>query len=93
MNGASTKQASKPGTLELAAREESETKTSGTAATAVLLARVILAVVFVYMGIHKVLHPVEFLKLVKQYDLVTGPPLLNLIAAILPWFEMFCGLL
>jgi hypothetical protein len=45
------------------------------------------------MGMHKVLHPVEFLKLVKQYELVTSPPWLNAIAAALPWFEVFCGLL
>jgi uncharacterized membrane protein YphA (DoxX/SURF4 family) len=60
---------------------------------AALLARLILGGVFVYMGISKVLHPVEFLKLVKQYELVSGPPWLNMIAATLPWFEIFCGVL
>src|SRR5690349_9062233 len=55
---------------------------------AVVLARLILAIVFLYMGVHKVLHPVEFLKLVKQYELITAPPWLNLIAAMLPWFEV-----
>jgi putative oxidoreductase len=70
-----------------------EPKASATATIALLLARLILGVVFAYMGVHKVLHPVEFLKLVKQYELVTGPPWLNLIAAVLPWFEVFCGLL
>jgi uncharacterized membrane protein YphA (DoxX/SURF4 family) len=45
------------------------------------------------MGLSKALDPVGFLKLVHAYDLVTYPLLLNLIAGILPWFELFCGLL
>jgi uncharacterized membrane protein YphA (DoxX/SURF4 family) len=36
---------------------------------------------------------VAFIKLVRQYDLVDTPFLLNSIAAALPWFEVFCGLL
>lgn len=45
------------------------------------------------MGLNKALHPVEFLKLVRQYDLVQTPLILNSVAAALPWFEVFCGLL
>jgi hypothetical protein len=48
---------------------------------------------FVYMGLHKALHPDLFLKLVRQYDLTNNPCALNVIAAALPWFEVFCGLL
>jgi uncharacterized membrane protein YphA (DoxX/SURF4 family) len=58
-----------------------------------VLARWVLGGFFVYMGLHKALHPVDFLKLVHQYELVQGPPLLNFIAATLPWFEIFCGVL
>src|ERR1035437_2156602 len=68
---------------------------TGTArnATAVL-ARWWLAGVFIFMGLHKALpHPEAFLKLVRQYDMVTSPFLLNSIGAALPWFEVFCGLL
>jgi hypothetical protein len=36
---------------------------------------------------------VEFLKLVRQYEMVHTPFLLNSIAAGLPWFETFCGIL
>jgi len=61
--------------------------------TAVLLARWWLACVFIYMGLHKALHPDRFLELVQQYDMVTSPFRLNLIGAALPWFEVFCGLL
>lgn len=58
-----------------------------------LVARWGLGAVFVYMGLTKALHPDAFLKLVRQYDLTTNPLLLNSIAAALPWFEVFCGVL
>jgi uncharacterized membrane protein YphA (DoxX/SURF4 family) len=61
---------------------------------AAVLARWWLGGVFIFMGLHKALpHPEAFLKLVRQYDLVTTPFLLNSIGAALPWFEVFCGLL
>lgn len=60
---------------------------------AALPARWILGAVFIYTGLNKALHPVDFLKLVHQYDVVQIPFLLNLIASCLPWFEVFCGLL
>jgi uncharacterized membrane protein YphA (DoxX/SURF4 family) len=58
-----------------------------------ILARYVLAAAFLYMGIHKVRDPIEFLKLVNQYDLTSNSLILNIIAATLPWFEVFCGLL
>ena len=58
-----------------------------------LLARLVLGTVFIYMGFSEALHPEQFLKLVHQYGIVTNPILLNSIAAALPWFEVFCGLL
>ena len=58
-----------------------------------VLARWVLGALFIYMGLSKALHPVDFLKLVRQYDLVRNAWLLNSIAATLPWFEVFCGLL
>jgi uncharacterized membrane protein YphA (DoxX/SURF4 family) len=61
--------------------------------TLAVLARWLLGGLFLYMGLSKALHPVEFLKLVRQYELVTNPVLLNSIGALLPWFEAFCGLL
>ena len=60
---------------------------------AAVLARWVLAGVFIYMGLNKALHPEQFLKMVRQYDMVTGSLPLNCIAAALPWFEVFCGLL
>jgi uncharacterized membrane protein YphA (DoxX/SURF4 family) len=58
-----------------------------------ILARWILAVVFIYMGATKLLAPHKFLELIQQYHLANTPFLLNSIAATLPWFEIFCGLL
>jgi uncharacterized membrane protein YphA (DoxX/SURF4 family) len=60
---------------------------------AAVLARWLLGAVFLYMGLSKALHPVDFLKLLRQYDLVQSSLLLNSLAAALPWFEVFCGLL
>lgn len=57
------------------------------------LVRWLLGALFLYMGMSKALHPVDFLKLLRQYDLFQSHLPLNLIAATLPWFEAFCGLL
>ena len=61
--------------------------------TAAVMARWLIGALFIYMGLKKAMHPVEFLKLVRQYDLVHAPFLLNAIAGGLPWFEAFCGIL
>jgi uncharacterized membrane protein YphA (DoxX/SURF4 family) len=58
-----------------------------------VLARWLLGAAFLYMGLSKALHPVDFLKLLRQYDIVQSSLLLNSMAAALPWFEVFCGLL
>jgi uncharacterized membrane protein YphA (DoxX/SURF4 family) len=63
------------------------------AETASVLARWIIGVLFIYMGMNKAADPVEFLKLVRQYDAIQSPLLLNLTASALPWFEIFCGVL
>jgi uncharacterized membrane protein YphA (DoxX/SURF4 family) len=58
-----------------------------------VLVRWALGGYFIYMGLNKALHPEGFLKLVRQYDVVNQYLVLNSIAAALPWFEVFCGLL
>jgi hypothetical protein len=45
------------------------------------------------MGVSKALEPVDFLKLVRQYNLPLPYLMLNGIAATLPWFEVICGFL
>ena len=60
---------------------------------AVAAARWILGAVYVYMGLNKAMQPVNFLKVLRQYDMFEGHIFLNVIATVLPWFEVFCGLL
>ena len=60
-----------------------------------VLARWILGATFVYLGGVKALNPVDFLKLLREYDLdlVQSYWWLNAIAGVLPWLEIVCGLL
>ncbi len=58
-----------------------------------VLARWLLGAMFVYTGLNKALDPVDFLKMVREYGLTQQPLVLNAVAAALPWFEVFCGLL
>ena len=58
-----------------------------------VFARLFVGGLFIYMGVMKALKPDEFLILVRQYEMVSVPWILNSIAAALPWFEIFCGLL
>jgi uncharacterized membrane protein YphA (DoxX/SURF4 family) len=60
---------------------------------ALLVVRALVGGYLVYSGWVKAVDPVEFLKLVRLYELTTEPFLLNLVAGGLPWFEVFCGLL
>jgi len=66
---------------------------SKAADVASLVIRVALGVILIYMGAHKVGDPAAFLKLVRQYNALHDHVLLNLVAATLPWFEVFCGAL
>lgn len=58
-----------------------------------LLARVILAATFLYMGSMKIAEPFEFLKLVRQYQMLPETPAfyLNATAIVLPWLEIVAG--
>jgi uncharacterized membrane protein YphA (DoxX/SURF4 family) len=58
-----------------------------------VLARWFVGAAFIYMAVMKLRDPVQFLKLVRQYDMVSNPFLLNTIAATLPWYELVCGVL
>jgi len=58
-----------------------------------LIARIVVGVVFIYMGVNKLSDPVTFLKLTRQYHIVPdSPPIfLNTIAIVLPWLEVITG--
>lgn len=59
----------------------------------VVAARWILGATFLYLGAVKALDPVGFLKLAHQFEVLSTPPAVNFVAAVLPWFEIFCGAL
>ncbi|UCG17300.1 MAG: DoxX family membrane protein [Phycisphaerales bacterium] len=58
-----------------------------------LLIRLVLAGAFISMGLSKMLDPVDFLKLVREYHLLpeSPPHFLNLTAVALPALEVVCG--
>lgn len=60
-----------------------------------LVARLVLALAFLYYGQHKIRHPIEFLEILGKYRLFPEslPILMNLTAVTLPWIEVLCGLL
>jgi len=61
----------------------------------VLGARLALGTLFIYMGMNKALEPIDFLKAIREYRMIPEQPplLINLIAALLPWIEVTCGVL
>ena len=50
---------------------------------------------FVYLGTRKIASPVDFLKVIREYEMIPDsmPGLLNLVAAVLPWAEVLLGAL
>ena len=58
-----------------------------------LIARIILAATFIYMGSMKIGAPFEFLKQVRSYQMLpeTPPIYLNATAIVLPWLEIVAG--
>src|SRR3972149_8982127 len=58
-----------------------------------LIARIILAATFIYMGSMKIGAPFEFLKQVRSYRMLpVSPPIyLNATAIVLPWLEIVAG--
>lgn len=52
-----------------------------------------VGLLLVYLGLNKALQPVQFWKLVREYGVLSDPLLLNAVAGLLPWLEVFLGLL
>lgn len=59
-------------------------------AVVTLLARLIVAAVFIYAGVLKALDPQEFLLDVRSFQ-VLGDPWAAVVALGLPWLEILCG--
>jgi uncharacterized membrane protein YphA (DoxX/SURF4 family) len=60
-----------------------------------LVIRLALGGFFVYMGLKKAVDPVDFMKLIREYQMVPDAAWwgLNLVSVTLPWVEVVCGLL
>src|SRR3972149_6162938 len=58
-----------------------------------LIARIILAATFIYVGSMKLGEPFDFLKQVRQYQMLPETPAtyLNATAIVLPWLEIVAG--
>lgn len=57
-----------------------------------LACRLLLAVVFIYAGAQKAGKPLLFADEIGMYGLIGPGPVLSLVAIILPWIEIFCGI-
>jgi uncharacterized membrane protein YphA (DoxX/SURF4 family) len=53
--------------------------------------RLIVAAVLIFAAVQKIWMPLEFARLIKEYHLLPDQ-VLNLVAVILPWLEIVCGL-
>lgn len=56
-----------------------------------LLSRLLIGGMFIYASFYKIVDPAAFAKSIWFYHLVPGK-LINLMALVLPWLEMICGL-
>jgi uncharacterized membrane protein YphA (DoxX/SURF4 family) len=55
-----------------------------------VLARLILGGIFIYASLDKIVHPLEFAKIIKNYQILPDF-LITLPALILPWLELLAG--
>jgi uncharacterized membrane protein YphA (DoxX/SURF4 family) len=56
-----------------------------------MVSRLLLGIVFVYASFYKIIDPASFAKSIWYYHMVPGS-LINLMALIMPWLELLCGL-
>lgn len=73
------------------------TRSSTTLATGsqliAVVARWVLGCAMIYFGLVKAIAPVDFLKVLREYELTQQQGLLNFIAGALPWMEVMLGAL
>jgi uncharacterized membrane protein YphA (DoxX/SURF4 family) len=60
--------------------------------TIYLLLRVFMGLIFIWASWDKLLDPVAFARVVHNYQIIPSS-MVNLVAIILPWIELTCGLL
>ena len=57
-----------------------------------LVLRFVLAAVFIYAAVHKIGRPLAFADEIHAYGVVDYGPPLYVMAVVLPWLELLCGL-
>ena len=57
-----------------------------------VLARLVLGGIFIYASLDKIAQPLEFAKIIKNYQILPDV-LITLPALMLPWLELFAGIL
>lgn len=57
----------------------------------IFLIRLAIGGLFIYASIDKIIHPAAFAKIIYNYRLL-HPDYINLLAIILPWFELITGI-
>ncbi len=57
-----------------------------------LIVRLAVGVIFIYASIYKIIEPSDFARSIWYYHMVPGS-LINLMALILPWVELICGVM
>jgi len=55
-----------------------------------LVLRIFLGVIFVYAPLDKIMEPSQFARIIYNYHLLPSE-LINLMAILLPWVELVCG--
>ena len=53
--------------------------------------RLVVAAVLIFAAVQKIWMPLEFARLIREYHLLPDQ-VLNLVAVVLPWLEIVCGL-
>lgn len=71
----------------------SETKGWRHSGLLLAVARLVAGGMFIHLGLLKLDDQVSFLKLIRQYEMVDTPWMLNAMAAWLPWLEIWLGAL
>jgi len=56
-----------------------------------MLSRLIIGLMYIYASFYKIVEPAVFAKSIWYYHIVPGS-LINIMALILPWLELLCGL-
>lgn len=56
-----------------------------------MLSRLLVGGMLIYASFYKIVEPISFAKSIWYYHLVPGS-LINLMALVLPWLELLCGL-